>query len=332
MARPLRIQYPGAHYHVTCRGIERRNIYSDNQDRRKFLMLLPESLDIYQVVLHAYVMMNNHFHFVIQTRKANCSEFMRHFNIRYTGWFNWRHKRTGNLHQGRYHAYLIDADNYLLEVSRYLHLNPVRVKRTLATPLRECWQMAVNYTWSSLRGYVDRRQTVDYVNYDKILAMVGGRRAYVRFAMDALKRRVESPFKHVRHRMILGTDDFAAFAKGYLRRVSAREQPAYRELVNITLEPEFVLGILRREFGIHRKVLGQRGANGILRGMVAELLYKYCNITQAQIGVMLGNIDYAAVYQLRGRLKQKLCRDSDLERRFHQLEMKIKESMLNVEI
>jgi len=126
MARPLRIQYPGAFYHITCRGNERKEIFLDDKDRNRFLALLTESLETYQVILYAYILMINHFHLLVQTKRANLSEFMRCFNICYTGWFNYRHHRCGHLYQGRYKAFLIDADNYLLEVSRYLHLNSVR--------------------------------------------------------------------------------------------------------------------------------------------------------------------------------------------------------------
>lgn len=154
MARPLRIQFPGAFYHITCRGLERRHIYLDDKDRSEFLLLLSRSLETYQVVLHAYIMMTNHFHLLIETVKANCSEFMRHFNICYTGWFNRRYGRVGNLYQGRYKAFLVDADNYLLEVSRYLHLNSVRVRNLQALGYRVRWQYAQQYPWSSLAGYV----------------------------------------------------------------------------------------------------------------------------------------------------------------------------------
>jgi putative transposase len=330
MARPLRIQFPGAHYHITCRGIERRKIYFDNKDRHKFLAMLADSLETYQVLLHAYVMMNNHFHLLVQTKKANCSEFMRHFNIRYTGWFNWRHERSGNLYQGRYHAYLVDADNYLLEVSRYLHLNPVRLKQLKSTSFRERWQKALDYPWSSLSGYVKDRGVLDFVYYDQLLSMAGDRQGYYMLVRDGLRRGFESPFKHVRSRMILGDAYFAASVKRYLRRVSSREQPAYRELVNVTLEPEVVLGTLRRECGITRRALEQRGANGITRGMVAELLYKYCEITQAQIGHLLGDIDYMSVYQLRSRLKRQINQESEVKKRFNELEMKLQQLLSNV--
>ncbi|MGD9379274.1 MAG: transposase, partial [candidate division WOR-3 bacterium] len=92
MARPLRIQFPGAFYHVTCRGNKRRVIFRDNDDRYRFLTQLRESLQTYQVNLHAYVMMDNHFHLIVQTLRANLSEFMRRFNICYTSWFNYHHR------------------------------------------------------------------------------------------------------------------------------------------------------------------------------------------------------------------------------------------------
>ena len=127
MTRPLRIDYPDALYHVTCRGNERKEIFRDDHDRSAFLEKLQSSLEVYALRLHAYVLMNNHFHLVLQTPKANLSEFMRQFNVSYTGYHNRRHQRAGHLYQGRFKAVLVEADSYLLELSRYVHLNPVRV-------------------------------------------------------------------------------------------------------------------------------------------------------------------------------------------------------------
>ena len=117
MTRPLRILVPGGYYHVTCRGNDRRAIYSDDRDRSVFLEKLRGSLDNYQVECHAYVLMSNHFHLLVATPKGNLSEFMRHFNISYTAAFNRRHRRVGHLYQGRYKAILVDQDSYLLELS-----------------------------------------------------------------------------------------------------------------------------------------------------------------------------------------------------------------------
>lgn len=324
MARPLRIQFPGACYHITCRGIERRRIFASDQDRKQFLALLAVSLETYQVTLFAYTLMRNHFHLLIQTRKANCSEFMRHFNICYTGWFNWRYQRSGNLYQGRYKAFLVDVDSYLLEVSRYLHMNRVRVRRMRSWSYQEQWRYLRSYPWSSLPGYLSERDIDRVTDYDFLLDMVGGRRRYRDFIRDGLRRGVVNPFHKVKYRFILGTDDFVKEVKQYLSRVSRREQPSYRGLVTGSLEPEVVLGTLEKECGISFESLSRRGTHGMLRGIIAELLYRYCEITQGQIGQILGGIDYVSVHQLRRRLKAKMTESTEVRERFTEIETRIK--------
>ncbi|MGB3340896.1 MAG: transposase [bacterium] len=332
MARPLRIQFPGAFYHITCRGIERRKIFIDNEERYRFLVYLSESLGIYQVVLHAYILMTNHFHLLIQTKKANCSEFMRHFNIRYTGWFNWRHNRNGNLYQGRYKAYLIDANSYLLEVSRYLHLNCVRIRKLRKLTYRERWQFARDYQWSSIHGYLDEKKVVKYVDYSLIISRIEGRTEYRKFVLDGIKKDLDNPFKKVKSRIILGDDDFVMKVKKYIKRASVREQPSYRDMVIKTLAPEVVLGTLTREFGIKRKILQQRRVKGEIRGMVAELLYRYSDITQAQIGRLIGDVDYVSVHHLRRRFKEKMKKSSKVRELFKKAEVKLTNTIQNAKI
>jgi putative transposase len=302
----------------------------NDDDRHRFLTFLEGSLEIYQVMLHAYVMMTNHFHLLIQTKKANCSEFMRHFNICYTGWFNWRHHRTGNLYQGRYKAFLVDADNYLLEVSRYLHLNTVRVEKMRSLGYQEQWHYAKGYQWSSLPGYADERRKNRFVEYGMVLSMAGSRREYCGFVRDGLKRGLGNPFKRVKSRFILGDDEFVASAKRYLNRVSLREQPAYRALQYPALTPARVLRIVTQTCGIDEELLKERHRHGVMRGMVAELLYKYSDVTQAQIGQLLGGVDYISVHQLRKRLKIKLEDNKELSGQFKELEEKVKAEMYNV--
>jgi len=302
----------------------------DNKDRSRFLVLLSDSLETYQVVLYAYIMMTNHFHLVIQTRKANCSEFMRHFNIRYTGWFNWRHERSGNLYAGRYRAFLIDVDKYLLEVSRYVHLNSVRVRRMQSLDYRKRWQYVKDYRWGSLSGYLDEKRVVPFVDYDMILSMVGGRRRYRDFVLSGLRRGIESPFRQVQNRVLLGDDNFAARVRRFLRRASAREQPSYRQMTMSTLDPEVVMSIVTRECGVNKDVLKQRRVHGVIRGIVADLLYKYSSVTQTQIGQMLGDIDYMSVSQLRKRVRDKMNQDAEVRKKYDDLEATLKRSMSNV--
>jgi len=128
MARPLRIEYPGAVYHVTSRGNEKKPVFKDDADRENFLNTLQHVNKRYNWICHAYCLMTNHYHLLIETPDGNLSIGMRQLNGVYTQLFNKWHGRTGHLFQGRYKAILIQKDSHLLEVSRYVVLNPVRAK------------------------------------------------------------------------------------------------------------------------------------------------------------------------------------------------------------
>jgi putative transposase len=143
MARPLRIEYPGALYHVTSRGNAGQKIFWTDKDRRYFIELLAYIIERFRWVCYAYCLMDNHYHLVIETREANLSKGMRQLNGIYTQKYNWKHHRTGHVFQGRYKAIIVDRDAYLLEVCRYVVLNPVRAH---AVEKIEDWK------WSSYRA------------------------------------------------------------------------------------------------------------------------------------------------------------------------------------
>ena len=174
MARQLRIQYPGAFYHVTCRGNERQVIFRDRTDYEIFLESLADFLSVHNVSLLAYVCMANHFHLFLTTPDGNLSEFMRCFNISYTSAFNRRHNRSGHLYQGRYKSFLIDADSYLKEVSRYIHLNPVRIKKFACKPVKERIQILSEFKYSSFSGYVNMKKRVGFISYNMVLDCFAG--------------------------------------------------------------------------------------------------------------------------------------------------------------
>lgn len=130
MARPLRIEFPGALYHVTAQGNAQQNIFLDDEDRQQFLAVIARVVSQFHLLLHAYCLMDNHFHLVVETPKANLSKAMRQLNGVYTQAFNRRYQRVGHVLQGRFKAILVDQDNYQLELCRYVVLNPVRAKQT----------------------------------------------------------------------------------------------------------------------------------------------------------------------------------------------------------
>src|SRR6266567_4136478 len=129
MARLLRMSFPGAWYHLTSRGNERREIYWQDRDRMHFIQLFPLGCERFGVRLHAYVLMKNHDHLLAQTPEANLSPAMQWLNGAYTVWFNRRHRRAGHLLQGRFRAVVVESEAWALGLSRYIHLNPVRVHR-----------------------------------------------------------------------------------------------------------------------------------------------------------------------------------------------------------
>ena len=138
MARPYRLQIENGLYHITSRGNERRQIYLDDSDYKKFLEYVGKAKEKYKVYLYAYVLMSNHYHLLIETTQENLSHLMHYLNGSYTSYFNWKHKRHGHLFQGRYKSILVDKETYFMELTRYIHLNPVKAKM-VEDPLKYPW-------------------------------------------------------------------------------------------------------------------------------------------------------------------------------------------------
>lgn len=202
MARPLRIEYAGAVYHVTSRGNARKKLFADNQDREIFIAALSSVVKRYNWLCHAYCLMDNHYHLMIETPDANLSIGMRQLNGVYTQKYNRRHKRPGHVFQGRFKAILVDKENYLLEICRYVVLNPVRA-RMVETP--EQW------TWSSYRATAGFVTKADYLATDWVIGMFSEKRntaqkRYRRFIAEGIKQ--SSPWKELQGQMLLGDEGF----------------------------------------------------------------------------------------------------------------------------
>ncbi len=325
MARALRIQYPGAYYHVTCRGNERKEIFRDSTDRQVFLEKLSYSLDIYNVSLLAYALMTNHFHILLTTPDGNLSEFMRHFNITYTSAFNRRHNRVGHLYQGRYKAFLIDADNYLLEVSRYIHLNPIRTKAHSKRPAKDKWTALLDNEFTSLPSYLSLKKRKHFIDYAIVLAQMGGdnregRRRYRRFIGKGVEEEINSPLELGKGNGIVGKKDFverikAGFVSNFLPK---REQPSLRELRK-AFQPEELIEQFLHLTGKEKNEICRKGKNSVERAILMDFLYRFCKIPQPQIGRLVGGIDYSSVSQARKRLHNRIARDRNLRKAYSEL-------------
>ncbi|MDA1101451.1 MAG: transposase, partial [Proteobacteria bacterium] len=185
MARPLRIEYPGAVYHVTARGNAQAAIYLDDADRRSFLDTLALAIERHAWLCHGYCLMDNHYHLLIETPTANLGRGMRHINGVYTQAFNRRHGRVGHLFQGRYKAILVEREAYLLELARYVVLNPVRAKLAGI-------KAASDWPWSSHRAVAGEAAAPDWLTVAWLRRQFGGddaTKAYRRFVADGMADR-----------------------------------------------------------------------------------------------------------------------------------------------
>lgn len=208
MARPLRIEFSGALYHVTSRGDRREAIFEDDEDRRVFLATLSEVVNRFNWLCHAYCLMTNHYHLVIETPDGNLSKGMRQLNGVYTQASNRHHQRSGHLFQGRFKGILVDKESYLLELARYVVLNPVR-----AGMVRKpgAWR------WSSYRAMLGDEPAPTWLATDGLLAHFGRRRAdarrrYQRFVHDGIG--AESIWSGLRQQIYLGGEDFVERMQG----------------------------------------------------------------------------------------------------------------------
>jgi len=312
MARSLRINYPGAIYHVTCRGNERRAIYRDERDRDAFLKRLANCLTEFQLVLHAYVLMENHFHFLLETPWGNLSEAMRQFNVSYTGYFNRRHQRVGHLYQGRFKAIVVEADSYLLELSRYIHLNPIRIEKFRLKNVKHRLEVLRGYKWSSLRGFLRVQEREAFMTYCRVLEYVGGGsgrglQAYAGFIEEGIKKGVDRPWKKVVGGVLLGKEGFVAKMQKKIQPREDRERPAIRAINRVFVpktQIKKVEAFLQKE-GFAGTPLG--------RAILMECWHRYGQLSQAEIGKQMGGVSYSRVSQLRGYLREQRQTNSRLQ-------------------
>ena len=314
MARQLRIEFSGALYHVMSRGNERNPIFKKDSDRAMFIEALKDSAELAGVEVIAYVLMDNHYHMIIETPNANLSSFMRHFGLTYTIRFNKRYGRSGHLFQGRFKAIMIEEDPYLMVLSRYIHLNPIRTKEWEGKKAEEKWGYLKEYPWSTLPGYIEKKKKTDWIKYEKAMGYFTNHTAYKEYMIEGLKAAVDNPFKEVKSQIILGSEGFIDKLKGHLdRKVNVREIPALRSFKK-ALTIEDVIAAVEKHFKVKRETIISRSGRE-MRHLAMEMAYRYANSNQEEIGKVFG-VDYSTVSQNRNRLRTKIANDAKIKRSF----------------
>ena len=202
MSRPIRIEFPDALYHVTARGDRREVIFEDDQDRQTFLLILEKTVTQFNWLCYAWCLMDNHYHLLIQTPDGNLSKGMRQLNGVTTQTSNRRHHRVGHLFQGRFKAILVDHDAYLLELSRYIVLNPIRAGMVKAP---------ADWAWSSYRASAGLAPAAPWLAVDGVLSQFAKRRSlaqqrYAQFVREGIK--ADSPWQNLKGQIFLGDDPF----------------------------------------------------------------------------------------------------------------------------
>ena len=268
MARPLRIQFDGALYHVTSRGNARRSIFKDNQDRLTFLNILKMVNERYHWLCHAYCLMDNHYHLVIETPDGNLSKGMRQLNGVYTQDYNRRHQQVGHVFQGRYKAILIQKESYFLEVCRYVVLNPVRAKRA-DNP--EAWK------WSSYGGTAGLWKSHSCLTVDWILRQMGRKKkqAEGRYR-DFIRIGIGGPsiWRSMKGQSLLGENEYASrlmkYVKGYqdIKEIPRMQRYIGRPSLKALLKRDSVVGKERRD----KKIVEAVGKYGYSQKEIADYL------------------------------------------------------------
>lgn len=311
MARALRIEYEGAFYHVISRGNEGREIFQDETDRIKFLDYLKEQVIRYSIRVHAYCLMQNHYHLIIETPHANLAKAMHTFNASYTIYFNHKYRRCGHLFQGRYKAILIQANEYLHHLSRYIHLNPVRLHLV---------QNPEDYPYSSYRYFISHSNPPRYLTTAFILSMFSDTQnkakvLYKRFVEEAIDREIDIVRKNILFGFILGKPDFASWVKeSFIKDKKVdKEIPVLQELKNnISLER------------ITQQTAIQVKDEKLRRKINIYLTRKYTSKKLIEIAQYYGRISDAGVSELYYRIEEQREKNKQLDLLISKIEKLLK--------
>jgi putative transposase len=319
MSRPLRLEYPGAWYHVMNRGRRREDVFLARHDYEAFIQVLRETADAWNLKVSAYCLMSNHYHLLVHTPDGNLSRCMRHVNGIYTQRFNRAHHQEGQLFRGRYKAVLVDSDSHLLEVLRYIHRNPLEAGIT---------DDLAKYEWSSHQGYIASSGIWDWLYKDVLLEMLSASNgkqgaAYKDFVSHGTPEEIERFYSLHNLPSILGTDIFKEWVKEKFNRFRFhREIPASRQLATSAGD---IIQLVCDHFKVEKEqlLLSRRGTENLPRDLTMYLVRAYCRETLSSIGSSFGIDNYSTVSSAIERIKARKQTDRSLKKHLRELESKL---------
>jgi len=321
MARQLRVEYPGAYYHVMNRGDSREDLFKDDRDREKFIEYLEKSVERFSLVIHTYCLMPNHYHLLIETPEGNLSRAIQWISVSYAAYFNRKHQRSGHLFKGRFKAILIDADDYLKPLSRYIHLNPVRAK-LVSSPLK--------YGWSSYRVFAGKMKAPEWLEINRLLAVFGGNvgeaiKNYRRFVEKVNLQEIENPGEDAVGGLILGNQKFAKWVKHTFLsdRDDEKEIPQLRNL-----KPKIDVGTVVFETGKEtgctpEQILEKGRKKNKAREIAIYLARDFSGLSGRQLGEYFGGVTGASITMVYDRVDKESRRDKSLRNRIDRIKKRI---------
>ena len=305
MARPLRIEYPNAIYHVMARGNGRQAIFHADDDYGRMNDGLAKTVSRTDWRVLAFVWMPNHIHLFVQTPKPNLSKGMQYLLSGYANWYAKRHQRTGHLFQGRFKAELVEDESYFWTLSRYIHLNPLRGKRPLVSHPRD-------WNWSSYGGFCEKRKRQDWVAYDEVLSgwkgEMGGSqpdRAYRRFVESGIDQPPKNPLDEALDGWLLGSEAFLARVRSILKEPQQIDQvPNVRVLRS--LSAAHVIETTAKYFGTTAESYQARRSNAEGRDLAAWLAHRKTTATLRDLASYFGLSHPDSVSNLIRRAEREL--------------------------
>ncbi|VAX35970.1 hypothetical protein MNBD_UNCLBAC01-1160 [hydrothermal vent metagenome] len=294
MSRPLRIEYPEAWYHVLNRGRRKENIFFQDADHKLFFKLIGEASRLYKLEVHAYSLMPNHYHLLVHTPEGNLSKIMCYINGTYTQILNKKYQYEGSLFKGRYKSVLVEKDEYLLELVRYIHRNPLKAGLVKKLGMHQ---------WTSHRAYMRKKERPEWLKVNQILSRFGryektALKQMEEFVNDSVSIELEEKLDGIKCPSVLGGDDFKEKVKVLLKekKIESQDVPEYKEYLE-QIGVEELIDEVAREYNFQPSMIRKKREpkNVNLRRAIILVCREDLQRSSKEISVALGGINRSVI-------------------------------------
>lgn len=321
MGYSLRIQFPGAVYHIYSRGNEKKDIFRDDKDRKKFISIIATVKKKLPFELHAYVLMPNHYHMLVTTPDGNISKIMQHINSHYGSYFNWKHKRVGYLFQSKYKSILVGDNAYFKDLTRYIHVNPAAMSGL--NKLEE-------YKWSSLPRYMnpDKKDIIDLTRIREIFGSEGS--AFVKKYTEFLSAAGAVELDNIRMDMF---DKIAVGSDEFLKKISSefikRKSKVPAKLKKLICVPyETVLDCVCRVFRVNNaEIFRKKGRFNFARKAAIYLLHSYSGMSPSEMTAIFSDTDRSNISKSLKSAKEEVNKATAFYRLVSKVEFELSHAL-----